>query len=132
MNNQTQGYVKVMRSHDYCHFEVCLPLPYGVELCADQNQIVDGIRKEAARLTDKAVEQYKAMKVNLELGASDQYRLDMLTRERDEIEKIPEGERTTRQKAVIKFLQDRSFSRRRYSYQDDWEEESFPEFDDQG
>jgi hypothetical protein len=48
------GSVKVMRSHDYCHFEVVLTSSE-----ANTPQLVDELRKTAARLADKAVEQYK-------------------------------------------------------------------------
>ena len=53
----TVASVKVMRSHDYCHFEVNLAA--SVDCPPDSPewfQQVDGLRKNAARLADKAVE----------------------------------------------------------------------------
>ena len=49
--------VKVMRSHDYCHFEVCLS-----SSSANTLELVDELRKQAARLADKAVKQYQQSK----------------------------------------------------------------------
>lgn len=51
--------VKVMRSHDYCHFEVSLTSSE-----ANKPEEVDALRKVAARLTDKAVRQYQIAKIN--------------------------------------------------------------------
>lgn len=51
--------VKVMRSYDYCHFEVCLS-----SSSASTPDAVDGLRKQAARLADKAVDQYRIAKNN--------------------------------------------------------------------
>jgi len=46
--------VKIMRSYDYCHFEICLGTDEDIPLVD-----VDKIRKDAQRLVDKAVDQYK-------------------------------------------------------------------------
>lgn len=104
--------VKVMRSHDYCHFEVCLSSSGASTL-----EGVDALRKEAARLADKAVEQYKAAKAAAAL-------LDKM-RSKHELrwaEQTPESERTPTQKAIIKFHQDADFAARfHYDYEDDYE-----------
>ncbi len=95
--------VKVMRSYDYCHFEVVLSadiypvLPYEGAL-----EQIDDLRKEAARLADKAVHQYKQAKA---------WREDLWSREdakrRAEIamkivREVPESEWTPEQKATDK------------------------------
>ena len=52
--------VKVMRSYDYCHFEVTLAAD--VQCPPDSPEWfgqVDNLRKKAARLADRAVAQYK-------------------------------------------------------------------------
>lgn len=69
----THASVKVMRSHDYCHFEVSL----GYDAPATLEQI-DALRKEAARLADKAVEQYKIAKraASLLSDIAEKWRLD--------------------------------------------------------
>jgi len=113
------GSVKVMRSHDYCHFEVCLS-----SSAATTPEAVDELRKTAARLADKAVEQYKTAKNNVELAMNDKSQLDSIRyRHRDVLEK-PEGERTPEEKALVKAVEDRAhYSRRKYDYEDDWDEE---------
>lgn len=115
--------VKVMRSHDYCHFEVCLSST-ALNNAAD----VDQLRKTAARLADKAVEQYKIAKRNYELAMTDKSNLESLQyRHRDVIAK-PESERTPEEKALVKAIEDRAHrNRRRYEYEDQWDE---PDFDD--
>lgn len=116
--------VKVMRSFDYCHFEVCLSSD---SIISDVE--IDELRKEAAKLADKAVEQYKAMKANIELLDSDTWKLDQLKRRAEEAEANPESERTPEQKAIIKKLQDGYYqNRRRYDYDDDFTE---PAWDDE-
>jgi hypothetical protein len=113
------GSVKVMRSYDYCHFEVCLSSSE-----ATTPEGVDELRKAAARLADKAVHQYQVAKDAMKRGdmMAEKWRLN------DALEK-PEGERTPAEKAVIKFHQDENFARRfRYDYDDDFE---YPDFDDE-
>jgi hypothetical protein len=107
----TQASVKVMRSHDYCHFEICL----GYNGSATLEQI-DTLRKEAARLADKAVAQYITAKAAcaLRVQMRDNWRLG-------QAHKTPENERTPEEKAIIKYHQDAAFrSQFEYDYQDDW------------
>jgi hypothetical protein len=111
--------VKVMRSHDYCHFEVCLS-----SSAATTPEAVDELRKTAARLADKAVNQYKVAKENVELALNDKSKLESLRyRHRDVMDK-PEAERTPEEKALVKAIGDRAhFNRRQYDYEDEWGEE---------
>ena len=106
-----------MRSHDYCHFEVNLSatLDGPVE---SHVQTVDDLRKTAARLADKAVEQYKAAKLAAE-------RLDTVNTEwaLSRASQTPEAERTAEQKAVVKYHSDAAFRAKfDYNYQDDYEQ----------
>ena len=130
--------VKVMRSHDYCHFEVCLSHQFH-----EHNQYgggfssaeIDELRKKAARLADKAVEQYQIAKANAELLVQDGRTLERLQDDAREIEQKPEAERTPQEKAKLKVIQDLRFERRRYDYEDEWEDEeawepAIPETDD--
>lgn len=121
------GSVKVMRSHDYCHFEVCLS-----SSSVTTPEAVDELRKTAARLADKAVEQYKVAKRNAELRESDGWKKEMLREEAKRAGEKPESERTPREKAALKAVQDASFnaSRRRYDYDDEWDEEDEYDPDD--
>ena len=112
-----QASVKVMRSFDYCHFEICLTM--NEEGAFYSSEAVDNLRKEAMRLADKAVEQYKKAKRAAGLKeelAGRKWQLDVALA-------CPENERSPEQKAVIKFHQDAEFaSRFDYDYEDDWEE----------
>lgn len=111
--------VKVMRSHDYCHFEVQLSTTE-----ATTPEQVDDLRKEAARLTDKAVAQYKIMKnvaASLMQEKLDRrYLVNRMTR----IGEKPEGERTVREQAELKAYNDAKWRESRgYDYEDDWRQE---------
>lgn len=121
--------VKVMRSHDYCHFEVCLS-----SSSATTPEAVDDLRKAAARLVDKAVDQYKAAKLNVEKAESDFWTKARLGERAKEAEVKPESERTPHDKAVLKAFHDARFrqSRPRYDYQDDWQEQGDYEPDREG
>ena len=55
----TSATVKVMRSFDYCHFEIAMQISNDTEVTAQE---IDDARKQAMRLADKAVEQYKIAK----------------------------------------------------------------------
>lgn len=120
--------VKVMRSFDYCHFEVALSTS---ELSEDQEKAkvqADALRKEAARLVDKAVQQYKVAKLNEQLADGDQWKREALERRAALARSKPESERTPEEKATLKKLEDDAYlNRRRYDYEDDWDE---PEWDD--
>lgn len=123
------GSVKVMRSHDYCHFEVCLS-----SSSANTPETIDELRKTAARLADKAVEQYKAAKLNAERRDNDEWKKSALRRDAEEAAKKPEGERTPREKATLKAFHDARFneSRPRYNYEDEWQEQDDYEPDYEG
>jgi hypothetical protein len=121
----SNGFVRVMRSHDYNQFEVCLPIaPCPEGLTAEQFiQGVDLARKDAARLVDKAVRQYDRMKRASEMvlrltGKDDELRQDV-----QKIMNIPEERRSPEQKAKVKLLSDfdhyRLVQEQGYSYDDD-------------
>ena len=117
--------VKVMRSHDYCHFEVALSSDLTGLNADEQNVAVDDMRKQAARLADKAVAQYQVAKeaaVRLDMVKS-QFALTRAL-------STPENERTPQQKAIVKYHSDAAFrSQFDYDYQDDydmWDNEDSP------
>ena len=115
----THASVKVMRSHDYCHFEVSL----GYDAPATLEQI-DTLRKEAARLADKAVAQYQAAKkaASLRSEMAEKWRLESAL-------KTPESDRSPEEKGIIKYHQDAAFRARfNYDYEDDWH---WPDQDDE-
>ena len=117
--------VKVMRSHDYCHFEVILAA--NVDCPPDSPewfQQVDNLRKNAARLADKAVEQYKIAKSNQQIREMNAQQAKYTKQEADAIGDKPETERTPDEQAVLKTYKDRLYAaNREYDYQDDWDDQ---------
>ena len=108
--------VKVMRSYDYCHFEVVLEIGR-TEASGLSLQTVDALRKEAARLADNAVEQSKIAKRQRQLnedGPGVSYQISLI-REKAETDRTPE------EQATLKAHDDEVFAAsRRYDYDDDW------------
>lgn len=120
--------VKVMRSHDYCHFEVQLGTTD-----ATTPESVDELRKTAARLADKAVEQYKICKEVAEDRRSNQYTVDsMRLRElTKEIKAKSETDRSVEEKATLKDYEDAVFrANRSYDYEDDFGDFDIADADD--
>jgi hypothetical protein len=109
--------VKVMRSHDYCHFEVSLSTSLDGIGPEHHANTVDELRKTAARLADKAVDQYKIAKVVA--GQSESVKQNLRL---EAALKTPESERSPTEKAIVKYHQDAAFrSRFDYDYEDDYE-----------
>lgn len=112
------AHIKVMNSYDFGHFEITLGLSGEVTA-----EIVDDARKDAQRLVDKAIDQYKKAKKYyadcLQVGRH----IDRIKREVEAISHIPDTDRTPDQKAMIKALNDHLFfSSREYDYQEDWDD----------
>ena len=109
-----KGSVKIMLSYDYCHFEICLGNDEDMSL-----QEVDQMRKDAQRLADKAVEQYKiAQKMAVKRFGLETERA-LLQSHVDAIVKIPPSERTPEQKAKVKTLEDDEYwNKYNYDYED--------------
>ena len=78
------------------------------------------MRKNAARLADKAVAQYKIAKAAHQHEESSRQLLQWAA---EQAEKTPESERTPEQKAAIKALGDARFAARHYDYQDEWDDQ---------
>ncbi len=111
--------VKVMRSFDYCHFEVNLGSTEPIDFAG-----VDAMRKEAARLADKAVNQYKIAKRNAERVNHEEYTREKLVRRMSFIRGQPETQRTIEEQAELKAFDDAAYAARRsYDYEDDWQDD---------
>jgi hypothetical protein len=105
--------VRVMRSYDYSHFEVCL-----TSSSATTPQGVDELRKAAQRLADHAVEQFKTAKSSAERRET--MKQEWLLKQAED---TPETERTPEAKAIIKYHADAAFaSQFDYDYEDDYEQ----------
>lgn len=124
----TNASVRVMHSHDYCHFEVTLGTCYAIT-----PEEVDELRKVAARLADKAVEQYKIAKEAVSRRLNAGYGLPRLAADAAKVEAKPENERTPEEQAILKaFGNALHASRRSYDYEDDWQDERDEDYEDQG
>jgi hypothetical protein len=117
-----KGSVKIMLSYDYCHFEIALATD-NEEMTLEQ---IDEMRKDAQRLADKAVEQYRIAK-NVQTNRMHwKDEVDRLENQVNYIvEKYPESEWTEEQKAKIKIFNEYSYKLKNsiYDYQDDWKED---------
>jgi len=112
-----QGFVRIMLSYDYCHFEIALPINEEMDI----NQI-DEKRKEAQRLADKAVHQYRVAKKNIQYSKyGTTYRNDLEQQVKIIKENYPKSEWTPEQKAKVKTLKDFEY----YDYQDDWFDQEY-------
>ena len=104
--------VKVMRSYDYNHFEVSLSSDEKLSLIE-----VEDMRKNAARLVDRAIDQYKVMK-RKETFLNSQSKAALENRVKRIKENFPKSEWTPEHKAEIKKLEDYEFAER-FDYDDD-------------
>lgn len=100
-----QASVKVMRSHDYCHFEVAL-----TSECGSIDDVND-LRKQAAILVDEAVRQYKIAKTKESNRAGTEYQVQSLLKRIDEIKATPQSEWTPEEAAIVRGAADREFWR---------------------
>lgn len=112
---RTLATVKIMRSHDYCHFESSIQIEGENITLTD----IDNARKDCQRLCDKAVGQYITAKNESANRASN-------SRERMNLENEVSGIKATKSeqqytpldKAKIKALDDWNHQNR-YDYDDD-------------
>jgi hypothetical protein len=108
-----------MKSFDYSHFEVTLSSTE-----ANTPEQVDDLRKTAARLADKAVEQYKVAKENAEMREQHDHSASYIREEAVAIEAKAETDRTPEEMALLKTYKDHLFhASRQYDYEDDWQED---------
>ena len=118
-NSKFKASVKVMNSYDYGHFEFTLSSDQ-----AKTKKEINEMRKEAQRLVDEAIRQYRKAKEMIAKRDSLGYERENLEREVKAIkENVPHNEWTPDQKAKVKHLTDKDYwSRYDYDYED--EEES--------
>jgi hypothetical protein len=118
MSKTTQATVRILISHDYCHFEISKVIE-GEDIRLIE---IDNARKDCQRLADKAVGQYK--KAKTEAAAKMQYSSERVNLEREviEINKKDPKEWSHLEKAKVKALED-YHQDWRYDYMDDEEYE---------
>lgn len=111
--------VKVMRSYDYCHFEACMSLENDQGVTVTD---IDNARKDCARLTDKAVAQYRKAKEMAAQRTDGEYKIRNFEQECQRILQKTEGDRTLNEIAMLKQYQDEGWREKfnaRYDYEDD-------------
>lgn len=126
MSDYDSASVRVMRSYDYCHFEIQLGWNAGEKSQEISYENVDELRKEAARLVDKAVEQYKQMKRHMDFVNSSEYDYTKLQSGLELLHKTKpdKSEWTPVEIAMGKRFNDLVFYRSMsYDYQDDWNDD---------
>lgn len=112
----TTATVKIMRSYDYCHFEVSLTS----DDLQDGARSVNDLRIECAKLVDRAVEDYQKMKSVLSHRANTEYERKQLSKRVQAIkENFPQSEWTPEQKAEVKLLDDMNFEAQ-WSYEHEY------------
>jgi hypothetical protein len=129
MNKTTQATVKIMLSHDYCHFEISKTIEAEKVLIHGEDghltsaqhltqEDIDNARKDVQRLADKAVGQYKKAKNEASKSAVIESERLQLRREVSQIKIKPEEEWSIYDKAKVKALQDYDHNAM-YNYDDD-------------
>lgn len=111
-----KGNVDILISYDYNHFEFSFESPEGATL-----QEINELRKDAQRLADEAIRQYKEAKkkASESLGITSQYK--QLVADVEIIKQnFPKKQWTPEQKAKVKVLDDWNW--RPYDYDDDFEQ----------
>lgn len=120
-NKKFKASVKVMRSHDYCHFEATL----GSDEPMDLDEI-DDMRKHAAILVDEAIRQYKIAKAKEQKRSAKEWDLERVRERLDRIEKTPKSELAAVDAAFLRASKDKEFWK---EYDDDGYSYSDPERD---
>ncbi len=111
------SYVKVLRSYDYNHFEFCIPLNEKATI-KERNEA----RKDAERLANEAVRQYKRAKDMAHKREKGEFHKNSFLNVVRRIEVKPEGERTVDELAILQQYKDESWESQfeyPYDYEDD-------------
>lgn len=114
--------VKVMRSFDYCHFEIAMSIENDNGLTATE---IDNARKEAMRLADKSVEQYKIAKACAAKRQEGAYYMKNFENECKLIKAKDPNDRTIGEMAKLKQYEDENWQSQfdySYDYEDDYKE----------
>lgn len=109
-----KGSVKIMLSYDYCHFEIALENDNLTEL-----KDVNNLRKDAQKLADEAVRQYRKSKEQNKILI--QEKREEFLKKIEKIQLKPVKERTIEDKAMLKTYDDDDWDKHFtfYDYNDD-------------
>lgn len=104
MNDKFQASVKVMRSYDYCHFEVALSTDEPLDLDG-----VNELRKRAAVLVDEAIRQYRQAKEKERSREHSDFQKQQFLDRIERIKAKPHDEWSSEEAAVMRSHEDRTF-----------------------
>lgn len=107
--------VKVMLSHDYCHFEASMDLENDNGVTIEE---MDSAKKDCNRLTLKAIEQYKKAKQNAANRTDGQYKMQNFETQCKKILQKSEGDRTVNELAMLKQYEQENWQEQFDSYYD--------------
>ena len=111
------SYVKVLRSYDYNHFEFCIPVDEKATV-QERNEV----RKDAERLANEAVRQYKKAKEMAGKRENKQFNIDYFVLKVNAIQDKLQEERTVDELAMLKQYEDETWESQfdyPYDYEDD-------------
>lgn len=112
--------VKIMLSHNYCHFEVSKSIDGEVT-----DKEINELRKSVQRLADESVRQYQIAKEKASHNENIKWKKEEMETRIKRILEIAEEDRSPEQKALIKHSEDKEFysqfDRDEYDYEDDEE-----------
>lgn len=110
--------VKVMRSYDYCHFEVALSSDEDMDL-----EQVNALRKQAAILVDEAVRQYRTAKTKENARERFEWDKKQAIERHSRLLEKPQSEWSIDEAAFMRSYEDKTFwadmDREDYCYDED-------------
>lgn len=109
--------VKIMLSHDYCHFEVSKSTDENVT-----DKEINQMRKDVQRLADEAVRQYRVAKEMAIMRSNKQFEIENFEAQCKQIMAKEETNRTIKETAMLKQYQDEKWMKHfeyEYDYEDD-------------
>ena len=113
--------VKVMLSHDYCHFEISKSSDQDLS-----NEEINEMRKDCMRLCDKAISQYKIAKNQAARRETGEFEMQNFEAQIKKAMAKEDGDRTINEVAMIKQYKDENWRKKfiyNYDYEDDYREE---------
>jgi len=103
--------VKIMRSYDYNHFECCLSSDFKQTVLQ-----INNMRKDAARLVDESIRQYKVAIKKEKQRDRDEWQMEEAITRAGVLKEKPKSELTSEEAAFLKTYHDRKFWK-------EWDEE---------
>jgi hypothetical protein len=130
MNNQLEKIdqitilTQVVNSYNYNNFTQSFTITVPAD--SDYIKTADNLRKDAQRLVDKAISQYKIAQKEIQFRNKIEYEKQRLLQEIEIIKNKPESEWDATEKAKVKALNDEEYwNSHNYDYDDDYNDNEF-------